>query len=126
MKRIILPAILFFLAACSQEPKNFSQVSTGMTKEEVLKKAGAPSSKNNIGLAELWVYSKSDRTVVFRKDTVFDIITSPHARIDSINLMLKQTGEDIKKDMKKAEDSLEKIGSRIKHKIKPDSTSKKK
>ena len=83
MKQLIFAALIFLLAACTSEPKEFPGVFIGMTSQEVLEKAGPPSAKRNIGLADLWVYKEADRTVVFREDTVYDIIISAEARIDS-------------------------------------------
>jgi hypothetical protein len=73
-----------------------------MTSQEVLQVAGEPSKKRDIALANLWIYEKSDRTVIFRKDTVFDIITSANARVDTIERSLDKIGDKIKTQAKKA------------------------
>lgn len=123
LQAIFLPALLL-VASCSQTSKNFSEVTTGMTKEQVIEKAGTPSKKSNMGIAEFWVYNESDRAVIFRKDTVYDIITSADARIDSIKSELDETSKSIKENIVNAGDSMEKFGKKLKSKIKIDSAKK--
>ena len=53
-----------------------------------------------MGLAELWTYDSADRTIIFRKDTVYNIITSSEARIDSLENTMKDAGEKIKEGAK--------------------------
>lgn len=103
------------LTSCSENPKNFSSVKTGMTPQEVLKLAGEPDKKQDLGVADLWVYEKADRTVVFRTDTVYDIITSADARIDSIKTTLDNIGDKIEKQAEKAGDKLDSVGRRLKN-----------
>lgn len=123
LQAIFLPALLL-VASCSQTSKNFSEVTTGMTKEQVIEKAGTPSKKSNMGIAEFWVYNESDRAVIFRKDTVYDIITSADARIDSIKSELDETSKSIKENIVNAGDSMEKFGKKLKSKIKIDTAKK--
>lgn len=101
MKRTLLS---FFIAAliagCTSAPKDFSGVRSGMTKEQVVQAAGEPAKKNNIEVAELWTYPAQDRTVVFRADTVYDIITSAEARTDSIRSTIGKAEEKLKSGSK--------------------------
>lgn len=120
---ILLSAFLF--TACTEKQKEFANISTGMTKEEVLSKVGEPTKKNDILLAELWVYENAARTIVFRKDTVYDIITSSKARVDSIEASLKETGNDIKEKLKSTGDTIDSASLRIKNKVMGDSVKKK-
>lgn len=101
------------LASCSDGSKNFSSVEVGMTSQEVLKYAGEPDQRRDVGIADLWVYHEVDRTVVFRKDTVYDIITSADARIDSIKTTLDDIGDKIEKQAEKAVDKLDSVGGRL-------------
>ena len=134
MYRLFFGAVLLFTSACSQNQKNFSSVKAGMSATEVLQHAGEPDKKQDIGIANLWVYESADRTVVFRKDTVYDIITSANARIDSVKSTLntigdqienktEKAGEHIKNQAQKAGSKLDSLGKRIKKKS--DSTVKK-
>jgi hypothetical protein len=103
-----LPGIfIIILAGCSGQPKSFSEVKTGMTNKEVLQNAGEPDKKQSIGVADLWTYQTANRTVVFRQDTVYDIVTSANARVDSIKSVLNKVGG-------KADRAAEKAGSAIK------------
>jgi outer membrane protein assembly factor BamE (lipoprotein component of BamABCDE complex) len=112
MKILNLMIAVLFLASCSQQKKEFKNVSVGMTQEEVTLNAGEPSTKKNVGPVALWVYLEADRTVVFRNDTVFNVITSANARVDSIEMGLKNAGKDLKKDLKKeAGKAVDKIDS---------------
>lgn len=129
MYKLFSVVFLFFLAACSENPKDFASVKVGMTSKEVLQYAGEPDKKQDIGVADLWVYENSDRTVVFRKDTVYDIITSANARIDSVKTTLdkigdkievqaEKAGEKIKTQTEKAGDKIDSLGRNIKKKTK--------
>lgn len=115
MKKILFVLLGFILASCSENSKDFSSVEIGMTSQEVLKYAGEPDQKQDVGLADLWVYEKADRTVVFRKDTVYDIITSADARIDSIKATLDNIGDNIEKQAEKAGDKLDSVSRRLKN-----------
>lgn len=88
-----------------------------MSSQEVLNYAGEPDKKQDIGVADLWVYESADRTVVFRKDTVYDIITSANARIDSVKTTLDKIGDKIETQAEKAGATIktqaEKAGEKI-------------
>ena len=112
------------MSSCSEKPKDFATVTTGMTKEQVLEQVGEPTKKNEVLLADLWVYADADRTVVFRKDTVYDIITSAEARIDSIEAGLQRTGRDVKNKLDATGDTIDSASLRIKNKIMGDSVKK--
>lgn len=117
---VALLAIALLFSTCSQKQKKLADIKTGMTKNEVIASIGQPEKKNDIGVAELWVYPAVDRTVVFRQDTVYDIITSAEARADSIEATLKEAGRDIKQGLKKAGDKLDSVGGRIEGKLERD------
>lgn len=101
MKKLFILLAVPVLASCSNQPKDFSNVTTGMSKEEVARAVGEPARKNDIQVAELWTYPTQDRTVVFRADTVYDIITSAEARADSIKGTLGTVGEKVESGAKK-------------------------
>lgn len=126
MNKLLSIAGFFILAACSENVKDFASVKVGMTSREVLEYAGEPDKRQDIGVADLWVYEQADRTVVFRKDTVYDIITSADARMDSVKSTLdeigdkienkaERAGEQIKDQAEKAGDKLDSLGKRIKN-----------
>lgn len=115
MNKLTIILFVFILAACSDNTKDFSSVKVGMTNQEVLQYAGEPDKKQDIGVAELWVYEKADRTVVFRRDTVYDIITSANARIDSVKTTLDNLGDKIEDQADKAVDKIDSLGRRIKN-----------
>ena len=120
MYKILLFVALIMLG-CSESAKHLSTVKVGMTSQEVLTHAGEPDKKSNMGIAQLWVYESADRTVVFRKDTVFDIITSANARIDSIKTSLDNLGDKIESQAEKAGDRLENAGKELKENANDDS-----
>src|SRR5690349_11523782 len=105
-----------FLTSCSNDQKNLSSVKAGMNAEQVILHAGEPDKKNNIGIAELWIYKQEDRTVVFRKDTVFEIITSADARVDSIKNSLDHLGDNMEIQAEKGAEKLKNLGQRIRNK----------
>lgn len=121
---LVVALILAMFSSCAEEQKNFADIKTGMTKEQVVQRAGEPDKKNDILISELWVYKSADRTVVFRKDTVYDIITSANARIDSIEATLKEAGRDVKERLKSAGDTIDSASLKIKNKIMGDSAGK--
>jgi hypothetical protein len=87
-----------------------------MTKEEVRKIVGEPARKNDIGI-QWWVYPDADRTVVFREDTVYSIITSAEARLDSIKSNLKKAGEDIDSGFKKLGRNIDSSAKKVKNNL---------
>ena len=117
MYKLLSVVFLFILAACSENSKDFASVKVGMTSQEVLQYAGEPDKRQDIGVADLWVYERADRTVVFRKDTVYDIITSANARIDSVKTTLDKIGDKIEVQAEKAGATIktqaEKAGDKI-------------
>jgi len=123
-KYLIILLSVIVLSSCADKQKEFSTVTKGMTKEEVIKQVGEPTSKNDILIAEVWKYDLANRTVVFRNGTVYDIITSTGARIDSIESTLKETGRDLKEKLKQTGDTLDSTGRRLKNKISRDSVRK--
>ena len=108
---ILLSVIL--LNSCADKQKEFSSVKKGMTKDEVIRQAGEPTSKRDILVAEVWKYDLADRTVVFRNGLVYDIITSTEARIDSIESTLKATGSDLKEAGRDIKERLQKTGDSV-------------
>ncbi|MHB1177980.1 MAG: hypothetical protein ACYCZO_06575 [Daejeonella sp.] len=123
-KHLMVILILALFSSCAEKQKNFADIKTGMSKEQVLQQAGEPDKKNDILISELWVYKNANRTVVFRKDTVYDIITSANARIDSIEATLKEAGRDVKEKLKSAGDTIDSASLKIKNKIMGDSAGK--
>ena len=109
---IILFSIVL-LSSCTQNQKELSSIKKGMTKEEVIRQAGEPTSKRDILVAEVWKYDLADRTVVFRNGIVYDIITSAEARIDSIESTLKETGSDLKEAGRDIKEKLQQTGDTV-------------
>ena len=123
MKSIFFAAtIAVFVSSCSQPKKDLATIEIGMTKTEVSSVVGEPKKKNVINKTEVWDYPDSGRTVVFRKDTVYSIMTSPKARLDSMNVWMDSTNTKVKTELRKVGDKLENAGEKIKSKIKRDST----
>lgn len=118
--KVLLVLLSFIMASCSENVKDLSSVKTGMTSQEVLKHAGEPDQKQDVGIADLWIYEKADRTVVFRKDTVYDIITSADARFDSIKTTLDNIGDKIEKQADKAGDRLDSVSRRLRRNLTDD------
>jgi hypothetical protein len=113
MKNIILFLATIVLLSCNRQQKEFASIEKGMNKSKVLELAGEPTKKTNVGLAELWTYDASNRTVIFRKDTVYNIITSSEARLDSLKNSMEEAGSKIEagaketgKDLKEGADKL--------------------
>lgn len=130
MKHILIVLIACFaLASCREKPKDFNAVAIGMTKDQVTAVVGEPAKKNELAIADLWVYPDADRSIIFRKDTVYNIITSADARIDSIEAGLKSTGDDLKntgevidRKLERFGDSVKRTADQIKDKFKRDTT----
>lgn len=85
-----------------------------MTKTQVTIAAGEPDKQNDVGETSLWAYRDADRTVVFRKDTVYTIITSAEARIDSINSLIQKADDKIANGLDKLGDAFDSTATRIK------------
>lgn len=114
---LLISFVLTLIYSCSNTPKELKGVRRGMTKEQVLTYGGEPTSRNNLNIADLWVYEDADRTVVFRNDTVFNIITTANARIDSIEISLKNAGDNLKNNLSSAKDSIQRTGANIKSNV---------
>jgi len=119
---LFILALPLTLLSCRQPPKDLSSVSIGMTKDEVTAAAGEPAKKNELAVIDVWVYPDADRSVIFRKDTVYNIITSSEARVDSIESSLESTGEKVGSSLNRIGDSLEKTGRQIKDKFRRDTS----
>jgi len=117
MKTALLILTIFLCTACNQKQKDFSTVKIGMTKDQVTNIVGDPGKKNDIGI-QMWVYPEAGRTVVFRDDTVYSVITSADARIDSIKESLGKAEDKVEKGLNKVGDSIDSSAKRVKEKIK--------
>jgi len=112
---------LSILSSCSRPAKELGSVKIGMTKTEVSAVIGEPKKKNVINETEIWDYPDSSRTVVFRMDTVYSIMTSARARLDSVNTWLDSTNQKVKKQFGKAGDKLEDAAEKIQRGVSKDS-----
>jgi hypothetical protein len=122
MRTIVLISFLSaIIAGCSRAPKDFATVRTGMTEQQVVQAVGEPAEKNDIGVANLWTYPAQDRTVVFRADTVYDIITSAEARADSIRTTIGNTEEKLESGTKKLGKKIDTTFEKLKDGVKRDS-----
>ena len=123
-KKTILTLIfaVIFFTACNRSPKDFSSVEIGMTKEEVIATAGEPDKQNDVGETSFWSYPSADRTVVFRGDTVYTIVTSAEARIDSIQTSLERAGQNIEENFRNLSDSFDSTSEGMKDNIDRDTT----
>lgn len=117
----VLLSLVIIFSGCANKPKDFNHVLIGMTKAEVLGLVGEPGKKNDILLADLWIYDDANRTIVFKADTVITILTSTESRIDSIEAYLKETGKDVKDKLQSTGDTIDSAALRIKNKIMGDS-----
>lgn len=117
---IFLLAIIF--SSCSRPQKDLATVEIGMTKAEVTEIVGEPKKKNVINKTEIWDYPDSNRTIVFRMDTVYSIMTSARARLDSISIWMDSTNTKVKKGFGKIGDKLEDAGDKIQDKVKRDTS----
>ena len=118
---VVISSLLLLLAACSHSPKDLATVEKGMSKEEVISIVGNPENKNVVNSTEIWDYPDSNRTIVFRKDTVYTILTSPEARADSVGRWLDKTNEKVKDGLGDLAEKAENAGERIKDGLKKDS-----
>ena len=122
MKTIFFTIITtIILSGCSRPAKDLATVEIGMTKAEVTGIVGEPQKKNVINETEIWDYPDSNRTVVFRMDTVYSIMTSARARLDSISVWMDSTNNKVKKGFGKVGDKLEEASDKIQDKAPKDS-----
>lgn len=110
-----------FLMACHHSPKKLAVVTTGMSKGEVLGMVGEPKNKNIINETEVWDYPDSSRTIIFRMDTVYTIITSPSARADSLGKWLDKTDKKVKDQLGEVADKAGEAGKKLINKVQDDS-----
>jgi outer membrane protein assembly factor BamE (lipoprotein component of BamABCDE complex) len=126
MKTLFFTLIsILFLSSCSRPAKDLATVEIGMTKEQVTAIVGEPIKKNVINKTEIWDYPDSNRTIVFRMDTVYSIMTSARARLDSMNIWVDSTNTKAKKGLSKIGDKIENVSEKIGDKLKRDSTKEK-
>lgn len=114
--------LAIFFSSCSRPQKDLVTVEIGMTKAEVTEIVGEPKKKNVINKTEIWDYPDSNRTIVFRMDTVYSIMTSARARLDSISIWMDSTNTKVKKGFGKIGDKLEDAGDKIQDKVKRDTS----
>lgn len=131
MKRFIMLSVsaLAVLCACNRPKKDLASVTIGMTKTEVVNMIGEPKKKDVINKTEIWDYTDSSRTVVFRADTVYSIMTSPKARLDSVAGWLDSTNQKVKKGFGNIGEKVDNAADKIKDKLdkdRPDSSNTKK
>lgn len=118
--KVYLVSILILAAvagSCNRRPKDLATLERGMTRTEVLAIVGEPQKKDVINSTEIWVYPDSARTVVFRKDTVYTILTTTQARLDSMASWIGKTDGKLEKGFKKAgaklDSAVKKIGDKL-------------
>lgn len=104
---------LLILSSCARPNKDLATVEIGMTKTEVAGIVGEPNKKNIVNNTEIWDYPDSNRTIVFRMDTVYSIMTTAKARLDSINIWMDSTNNKAKKGFSKVGEQLEKVGNKL-------------
>ena len=109
-------------AACSRPAKELGTIEIGMSKQQVLSAIGEPEKKDVINKTEIWDYPDSARTIVFRADTVYSIMTSPKARLDSMGKWLDTTNQKVKKGFGNIGDKVENAAKKVGDKFKKDST----
>lgn len=115
------------LSSCTRPAKDLATVEIGMTRSEVAGIVGEPEKKNVINNTEIWDYPDSSRTVVFRMDTVYSIMTTAKARLDSLNIWMDSTNNKAKQgfgkvgeQLKKAGNKLEQVGENVEDKLRRD------
>ena len=114
MKKISFALIIAIAAgSCTQPSKDLANVEIGMSKTEVSEAIGEPKTKNVVNNTEVWDYADSARTVVFRKDTVYSIMTSPKARLDSMKVWVDSADTKTKKVFGKVGEKLKKAGDKL-------------
>lgn len=125
MKLLYIALLGFCFAGCSPAPKKLGAVEYGMSKPEVVSIVGEPAKKNVVNKTEIWDYPDSSRTIVFRMDTVYSIITSAKARADSMGLWLDSTNSKAKNALNKIDDGVKRAADKVKGKLRKDSTNNK-
>ena len=100
--------------SCTRPSKDLAAVEIGMSKTEVSAAIGEPKTKNVVNNTEIWDYTDSGRTVVFRRDTVYSVMTSPRARLDSMKEWVDSADNKTKKVFGKVGEKLEKAGDKLK------------
>jgi outer membrane protein assembly factor BamE (lipoprotein component of BamABCDE complex) len=101
------------ISSCTQPSKDLATVEIGMSKSEVSGSIGEPKTKNVVNNTEVWDYADSGRTVVFRKDTVYSIMTSPKARLDSMKVWVDSADNKSKKVLGKLGEKLNNAGNKL-------------
>lgn len=120
---LIFATALLIFSSCNRPAKELATVEIGMTKTEVTSIVGEPKKKNVINNTEIWDYPDSNRTVVFRVDTVYAVMTSARARLDSVSTWMDSTNTKVKKGFGKIGEKLENVGEKIERKVKKDKDS---
>lgn len=115
--KLLLGYALIIITGCSKHPKDFSSVKIGMESHNVLQNAGEPDKRQSIGVADLWTYIAADRTVVLRRDTVYTIVTSATARVDSIKYSMETIGDKVETGAKKAGAAIKNGAGKVVEKI---------
>ncbi|WP_207426395.1 hypothetical protein [Pedobacter sp. SYSU D00535] len=113
---------LLLSSACSRPSKDLASVEIGMTKDEVVQMLGEPKKKDVVNQTELWNFTDSGRTIVFRADTVYAIMTSPRARMDSVAQLLDSADQKVKKGFNNVGDKIENVADKIGDKLDRDTT----
>lgn len=124
-KALLIPLTFSAFISCSPSPKKLSTVETGMSKEEVIAIVGNPPNKNVVNKTEIWDYPDSNRTIIFRMDTVYRIITSAEARADSVGMWLDKTDDKLKDQFKDLAGKADSTADKIKNKLTRDSSKSK-
>ncbi len=104
---------VIIISACNRPSKDLAMVEIGMSKSEVGGSIGEPKTKNVVNNTEVWDYADSGRTVVFRKDTVYSIMTSPKARLDSMKVWVDSADNKTKKVLGKVGEKLNNAGDKL-------------
>ncbi|HXH98867.1 MAG TPA: hypothetical protein VNI52_01265 [Sphingobacteriaceae bacterium] len=121
--KIFFPVI--FLSACADGSKELPNVSQGMNKQQVIQLIGEPPKRKNLAVAELWTYPDYNKTLIFRSDTVYDIISASTLKVDSIESSFKNLGNKLKRGTKKVGKELDTLGKKLEGKLDRDTSKKK-
>lgn len=119
---LTLSAVIVIAMACNRPAKDLADVEIGMHRDSVLGMLGEPKKKDVINATEVWNYTDSSRTIVFRSDTVYAVMTSPEARLDSVSKWLGHTNEKVKDGFGNVGEQLESVAGKVKHTLKKDSS----